>query len=103
MTGCLKVQPEYLNTLATRYDNAATNVETATQAAAGTSESVSITHGSYCSKFNSALQMFESTRSNAGASLQGLATQIAENLRSAASLYLDTDQQWAGTVGQTMP
>lgn len=101
MASCLKVQPEFLDVLASQYDTAASNVGSATQAAAGTGESVAITHGSYCAKFNSALQMFETTRSSAGTSLQGLATQIAENLRSAASAYLNTDQNWATTIGVT--
>lgn len=103
MTSCLKVQPEFLDVLASRYDTAANNVGSATEAAAGTGESVSVTHGSFCAKFNSALQMFETSRSTAGTSLQELATQIAENLRSAASAYLNTDQNWAGTIGVTQP
>ncbi|KAA1249847.1 ESX-1 secretion-associated protein [Mycobacterium simiae] len=94
MTGSLQVQPEFLSVLAAHHDNAAADAASATARAAGLSESVAITHGSYCSQFNTTLHMYEATRNALGSSLHAAGTDLANALRSAAHAYLDADETW---------
>lgn len=102
MTGSLKVQPEFLGVLASHHDSAAADATSAAAAAAGLSESVAITHGSYCSQFNTTLHMYEATRNALGSSLHTAGTDLANALRSAARAYLDADETWGKALNSLL-
>ncbi|CAM4435283.1 ESX-1 secretion-associated protein EspC [Mycobacterium basiliense] len=98
MTANLKVEPEFLGVLASHHDNAAADATSATESAAGLSDSVTVTHGSYCKQFNTALQMYENTRNTLGSSLHTAGIDLANSLRSAARAYLEADETWSTTL-----
>ncbi|WP_308458113.1 type VII secretion target [Mycobacterium kansasii] len=64
------------------------------------SQSVSTTHGSFCSLFNQTLAGFETVRGATGACVQQVDGQLAESLRKAAGAYLDTDEGAAGVLSK---
>ncbi|OSC40688.1 ESX-1 secretion-associated protein [Mycobacterium decipiens] len=98
MTGNLKVQPERLDVLASHHENAATSATSGVSAAAGLSESVAVTHGSYCSQFNETLKMYETTHNALGSSLHSAGVDLAKNLRAAARVYLEADEAWRRAI-----
>ncbi len=99
MTENLKVQPELLGVLASHHDNAAASATSGTEVTSGVSESVTVTHGSYCSQFNTTLKMYESTRSALGSSLNSAGIDLAKNLRTAARAYTEADDTWSKALG----
>lgn len=98
MSDSLSVNPEFLSVLATVQDNASSYLKSATETITGISAEVENTHGSYNSTFNTALATFETIHNAAGTGLQGLANQVATNLRAAAKAYSEADDALASTV-----
>ncbi len=91
MTGILKVIPSWLQILSGRQTDTAPDIKKAISSATGISQTVTNTHGSHTSNFNSALQQYESTRAQAGTGLEGVASGLANALASAAKQYLNVD------------
>ncbi|BBX96278.1 ESX-1 secretion-associated protein [Mycobacterium lacus] len=92
MTGSVYVVPDFLSVLERTHENVSVDIRSAIGMVTGMSQSVSTTHGSFCSLFNQILAEFESIRSSTGDGLQQVANQLAEKLHRAAGAYVDTDE-----------
>ena|ERR1700744_5599521 len=98
MTGILKVIPAWLEMLADRQGGTTAGIKSAINAANGLSESVSKTHGSYTSNFNTGLQQYEMTRASAGTGLEGVASGLAQALSKASQAYQNGDSFGKGLL-----
>lgn len=94
----LNVVPSVLRVLSSKQTDCANAFGAATNAVNGISSNVSMTHGSFTSKFNNALRDVETGRSNTGKGIQGVSNGLATNLISAASAYLKADEGLAGII-----
>ncbi|AKN18049.1 ESX-1 secretion-associated protein [Mycobacterium haemophilum] len=101
MTGHVHVSPEFLNALQRIHNNASTDLQSTGNMASGLSQSVSTTHGSYCSLFNNAFAQFETIRSTAVSRLQSVAELLADNLHKAGTAYQKADEGGADLIKQT--
>ena len=100
MAGVLKVIPSWLQILSGRQGDTTGDIKGAINAATGISQSVTITHGTHTSNFNSALLEYETTRASAGTGLEGVASGLANALANAAKQYLNIDLYGKGLLDQ---
>jgi hypothetical protein len=98
VTEILKVVPEFLQTLSGVQNEIAGQLKTATNKVNGISNNVSLTHGSFTSKFNDALREVETGRAATGNGVQSVSGALATNLIKAATTYLNADQGLAGII-----
>ncbi|KZS80066.1 hypothetical protein A4G29_25155 [Mycobacterium kansasii] len=96
----LYVVPEFLSVLERIQGNVSADVRSAVDMVSGISQSVSTTHGSFCSLFNQTLAGFETIRSATGGCVQKVDGQLAVSLRKAAGAYLDTDEGAASVLSK---
>lgn len=96
--GILSVVTDTLEKLAGKQNSSATDIKNATNTVKGIGATVKQTHGSYTDNFNDALATFETTRNTAGTGLEGVATQLAQNLIGAVKSYINTDLFGAGAL-----
>ncbi|MDC8983999.1 ESX-1 secretion-associated protein [Mycobacterium marinum] len=100
MNEILTLQPEVINRLAQGHHATVAGLAAATAAAAGIGADVARTHGTFTSEFNNALSEYEAVRARAGQALQGVATELSNNLKAALTAYVDTDHASAAILDQ---
>jgi hypothetical protein len=92
--------PQYLESLAKQQDRAAGDIESGTEAAAGTGKKLWYDHGVVFGQTASALQACESERKKTGDTMKEVSEALAENLRTAAAKYQATDEQASEVIDQ---
>jgi len=98
MSGILSVVPAFLNVLAGVHDEVSGLLGGAAKVPSGLGSSVQTTHGTMTQNFNTKVQEFETQHLAAGQGMQGVAGQLAGNLRKAFGAYTGTDKDAAGLL-----
>jgi Excreted virulence factor EspC, type VII ESX diderm len=91
-----------IRALAKGQDNAAKGINDATLAAQGVGDNMTNTHGLICAATNAAVRAAEAERVKAGSAAAGIATELAEKLRSSADKYDESDQSEAEKLREQM-
>jgi uncharacterized protein YukE len=100
----LDVTPEYLEKLAKKQDDAATEASAAAAAADGTGTWCWVNHGVISGASNSAFGGAESARSAAGKALRQASVDLAAKLRTAKETYTGVDDDLSKPVDkQVLP
>ena len=87
----LTVDPDYLERLAKKQDDASGKAADAATAAAKIETAVWVTHGVISGVSNSAFTAAENVRRNAGKNIATAASDLAAKLRTAHTAYADVD------------
>lgn len=100
----MNVTADYLEKLAKKQDDAATEAAAAASAADGTGTSCWLTHGVISGASNSAIGGVESARSSAGKALRQASVDLAAKLRTAKEVYAGVDDDLSKNVDkQVLP
>jgi Excreted virulence factor EspC, type VII ESX diderm len=94
----LTVTPEYLEKIAKRQDEAASEAAGAASAAAGTGSACWLTHGVISGSSNSSIGDTESARQAAGNAIKQASVDLATKLRTAKETYTAVDSELGGNL-----